>query len=141
MSIDYVNDHMVMRWRIRCRICRRDRAKGTQASREEAALELRLSGFWWTWRSRGIGLESLLKLAHGFFEQFVDGRAGALTEVIEDGHLLWRETAGRPLVARWFAIVVCHAFDSCVDVLILMTNTNGELSTVPGSQACSFAQP
>lgn len=93
---------------------------------------LRLSGFWWTWRSRGIvqrGLECLPELAHGFFEQFVDGCAGALTQVIQNGHLCGRETAGWPLIARRFAIICRHVVDSCSVVDIPVTNAGGELSS------------
>lgn len=96
---------------------------GAQASREDAGLELRPCGLRWAWRSRGIvrsGLESLLELAHGLFEQLTNGRAGALTEVIEDRHFIRRQTAGWPLVTRRFAAICRHEYGLCAEAEIAL---------------------
>lgn len=75
------------------------------------------AGFWGALSHLAGGrgaLERGFELVDGFAEKVVDGRAGGRAQVVKDGHILRTELVGRPLVARWFAAIVCHRLDFCL---------------------------
>lgn len=72
------------------------------------------AGFWGVLAGGRGALERGFELVDGFAEEVVDGRAGGRAQVVKDGHVLRTELVGRPLVARWFAVVVCHRLDFCL---------------------------